>query len=372
MPGKLYIVATPIGNLDDLTRRAEICLRQVGRVYAEDTRRTRTLLAHLGAVGKPLDRLDAHAREGELARAVAKLLEGEDAALVTDAGTPGVSDPGAALVAAAVAQGITVVPLPGPSAVLAAIAASGFGGSAFRFFGFLPRAGQARAEALASLIAERDIAVVFEASNRLQETLGELAARRPERPAVVARELTKLHEEFVRGTLASLAADERLWRGEISLVLGPDAGAAVGDEPIDDARIDAWLDEAVASGMSAKTAADVVAARSGRPRREVYARAVARKRIAPLRARRAYFFTARGAAERFAAPPYRARSCARSAGPFRAVRARREAPRAPTAPRTPLRFDARARATRTRATPTLRRATWCASRRRRLPSRGFR
>ncbi|HEU4411752.1 MAG TPA: 16S rRNA (cytidine(1402)-2'-O)-methyltransferase [Polyangiaceae bacterium] len=275
-PGTLWVVATPIGNLGDLTPRAASALREASRVLAEDTRRTRALLSHLGITGKPLERFDAHAPPGLVRSLVARLVAGERLALVTDAGTPAVSDPGARLVAAAAEAGARVVPLPGASAVLAALAASGFGQGAFRFVGFLPRSGEARRRALAALGAAAEPVVLFEAPGRLRATLGELAARQPGRPAVVGRELTKRYEEFVRGTLAELAALERAWRGEISLVLGP-APEGEGEAPLAGEGLDALIDEALARGLKAKEAADVVAARSGLSRREAYARVLARK-----------------------------------------------------------------------------------------------
>ena len=218
--GTLFLVATPIGNLGDLTARAIETLRGCDRVLAEDTRRTRQLLTHLGIAGKPVERLDAHAGEHDVARVVARLVEGERVALVTDAGTPGVSDPGEALVAAAIAAGATVVPIPGASAVLAAIVASGLAGDGrFRFVGFLPRDGVARREAIALVCETPEAVVLFEAPSRVRGTLRELADATPERGACVARELTKVHEEFVRSSCAALAADEREWIGEIVVVL---------------------------------------------------------------------------------------------------------------------------------------------------------
>src|SRR5579863_5226229 len=189
MPGgTLFVVATPIGHLGDVTARAVETLRACDRVLAEDTRRTRQLLTHLGIAGKPLDRLDAHASETDVARAVERLTAGESAALVTDAGTPGVSDPGERLVEAAIAAGVRVVPIPGPSAVLAALAGSGLAGDGrFRFVGFLPRDGTARREAVALVCATPEPVVLVEASNRTQATLRDLADATPERRACVAR-----------------------------------------------------------------------------------------------------------------------------------------------------------------------------------------
>ena len=278
MPGgTLFVVATPIGHLGDLTARAVETLRACDRVLAEDTRRTRQLLSYLGIAGKPLERLDAHASDADVARAAERLAGGESAALVTDAGTPGVSDPGERLVEAAIAAGVRVVPIPGPSAVLAALVGSGLAGEGrFRFVGFLPRDGAARRDAVAVVCATPEPVVLFEASNRTRATLRELADATPERRACVARELTKMHEEYVRGTCAELADDDREWLGEIAVVLGAhDPGAR--EAAVDDAALDARIDEALAKGEHAKTIADKLAAWSGRPKRTVYERVVTRK-----------------------------------------------------------------------------------------------
>jgi 16S rRNA (cytidine1402-2'-O)-methyltransferase len=275
--GILYVVATPIGNLADLTLRAIEVLKSSERVAAEDTRRTRQLLSHLGIEGKPLDALHAHSSDRDVARLVERLDSGESVALVTDAGTPAVSDPGDALVKAAIAAGVRVVPVPGASAVLAALVASGLAtGVGFRFLGFMARDGAARRDGIATVCATPEPVVLFESPERTQATLAELADAMPERPACVARELTKLHEEVVRGTLASLAKDRETWRGEIAIVLGAwsraESSEQIGDDAID-ARIDTELD----GGAHAKTIADVIAAWCGRPRREIYERVIRRK-----------------------------------------------------------------------------------------------
>ena len=277
MAGTLYVVATPIGNLGDLTLRAIDVLKSCDRVAAEDTRRTRQLLSHLGIEGKPLDALHAHSTARDVAKLVERLEAGASIALVTDAGTPAVSDPGDALVKAAIAASTRVVPIPGASAVLAALVASGLAtGVGFRFVGFLPRDGAARRDGVATLCATPEPVVMFESPERTQATLAELADAMPERPACVARELTKVHEEIVRGTLASLAKDRDAWRGEIAIVLGGWSPDLRGEE-IDDDAIDARIDRELEGGTHAKTVADVVAAWSGRPRRVIYERVVRRK-----------------------------------------------------------------------------------------------
>jgi 16S rRNA (cytidine1402-2'-O)-methyltransferase len=276
--GTLFLVATPIGNLGDLTARAIETLGSSDRIVAEDTRRTRQLLSHLGITGKPIERLDAHAGEHDVARVVARLEEGERVALVTDAGTPGVSDPGEALVEAAIAVGATVVPIPGASAVLSAVVASGLAGDGrFRFVGFLPRDGAPRREAIAVVCETPETVVLFEAPSRVRATLRELADATPERGACVARELTKMHEEFVRSSCEGLAGDAREWIGEIVIVLGAHAPEDRSAR-VDDAALDARIDEALARGDHARTVAERLAAWSGRPRRQVYERVVERKK----------------------------------------------------------------------------------------------
>jgi 16S rRNA (cytidine1402-2'-O)-methyltransferase len=275
--GTLYVVATPIGNLGDVTRRAAETLGACDVVLAEDTRRTRQLLTHLGIAGKEVQRFDAHASDADVERVLARLAEGTSVAVVTDAGTPGVSDPGEKLVEAAVAAGVKVAPIPGASAVLAALAASGLAGDGrFRFLGFLPRSGTERREAIATACATPEAVVLFEAPNRVQATMRDLADATPDRRACVARELTKLHEELVRGTCASLATDEREWIGEIAIVLGPHDPRS--RSAIDDGMLDERIDEAIARGEHARSASERLAAWSGRPKREVYERFVTRKR----------------------------------------------------------------------------------------------
>jgi 16S rRNA (cytidine1402-2'-O)-methyltransferase len=273
--GILYVVATPIGNLGDFTLRAIETLKSVDRILAEDTRQTLKLLNHFGVVAKKLDRLDANAADRDIARAAEALEKGESIALVTDAGTPSVSDPGDALVKKAIACNVRVVPIPGASAALAALVASGLaGGSGFRFFGFLPRSH--RAPIIATIAGTPEPAILFESPERTADTLTELAAAMPGRAVAVARELTKLHEEIARGTLQSFAAEPREWRGEIAIVLGSWEPESRGDE-ISEAAIDERIDKELASGLHSKTIAERLAAWSGRPKRAIYERVVARK-----------------------------------------------------------------------------------------------
>lgn len=271
----LYVVATPIGNLGDITLRAIDTLKAVSRIAAEDTRQTKKLLAHLGIGGKPVDALHAHSSERDVERLVSALRDGASVALVSDAGTPVVSDPGEALVRAALEAGVKVVPIPGASAALAALVASGYGGAGFRFVGFLPREGVARHEAIARVCETPETVILFESPERTNATLADLAAATPTRPAAVARELTKLHEEIVRAPLAELATAREGWRGEVVLVLGPWSPSA---RAVTDDELDARIDEELARGTHSKTLAERLAAWSGRPRRDVYERVVTRKR----------------------------------------------------------------------------------------------
>lgn len=276
MNGTLFVVATPIGHLGDLTKRAEETLRTVDRVLAEDTRRTRGLLAHLGIEKKRLERLDENASPADVARIVAALEAGENIALVTDAGTPVVSDPGHALVEAAAAVNIAVVPLPGASAVMAAVSVSALIRGPFRFAGFLPRSGDERREAITRIVRDEEPTVFFEAPPRLTRTLVDFAAQAPQRRVMIARELTKLHEELVRGTFAELSAVEREWLGEITVVVGQREESAHEGVALD---LDGPIDAALERGESSKLIADSVAHALGLPRREVYARVLERRRL---------------------------------------------------------------------------------------------
>jgi len=232
MPGTLYIVATPLGNLGDLSTRAAEVLRTVPVVAAEDTRRTRGLLTHLEASPQLLS-YHAHSEDRRLDKLLEILSGGRDVALVSDAGTPAVSDPGTELVAAARAAGVTVVPIPGPSAVATALSAAGLKGDRYLFLGFIPRKGSERARLLARAAGEEWSVVLFEAPPRLVDLLEDLAnAAGGTRRAVVARELTKVHEELRLGTLDELAGyyTEHPPRGELTVVL---EGAGTPAEPPD-------------------------------------------------------------------------------------------------------------------------------------------
>ncbi|HET9757553.1 MAG TPA: 16S rRNA (cytidine(1402)-2'-O)-methyltransferase [Candidatus Limnocylindrales bacterium] len=271
--GVLYVVATPIGNLADVTLRALDVLREVPLIAAEDTRLTRRLLDRHGITGRTTS-FHARSAASRLETLVEHLRNGQDLALVTDAGTPAVSDPGADLVVAWAAAGGRVVPIPGASAVLAAVAATGVTGPRWTFEGFLPRSGRGRRERLATIAADTRGSVIFEAPRRVAGTLRDLAAAcGGSRSGAVARELTKVHEQIVRGTLAELAAavdDGSIpSRGEFVLVVGMgEAPAGPGEDAVATAvaAVDRLVDEGVARGEAARR----VAAETGVPRRRLY------------------------------------------------------------------------------------------------------
>jgi 16S rRNA (cytidine1402-2'-O)-methyltransferase len=268
--GVLYVVATPIGNLEDVTLRALRVLREVDLIAAEDTRRTRILLDRHG-IRRPLTSYhDAVERERAPA-IVARLKAGASVALVSDAGTPGIADPGYHLVRGALAAGVPVVPVPGPSAVAAVVSVAGLPADRFVFEGFLPNRAGARTARLEALAREPRALVFLEAARRLDGFLADAARVLGEREAVIGREITKLHEEFLRGTLASLRADvgaRASLRGEVTvLIAGAPADAAVGP-----ADVDAELRAGRAAGRPLRELAAEIARRTGLRRRDVYRR----------------------------------------------------------------------------------------------------
>ena len=269
MAGTLYVVATPIGHLGDLTVRAAEVLRQVATIAAEDTRETRKLVSHVGS-GARLVSWHAHSTESQTERLLALLAEGQDVALVTDAGTPGVSDPGPLLVRAARAAGHLIVPVPGPSAVATALMASGLPADRYLFLGFPPRKGGDRTEWL-ERIRDADCTVVcFEAPGRVVALLGALAASvGPDRRAMVGREMTKRFEEYRAGTIDELlgwAAAQDI-RGEVTLVIEGGSGERAAPEATQVAALIKALTEA---GMERSRVARVVTEVFGVPRNESY------------------------------------------------------------------------------------------------------
>jgi 16S rRNA (cytidine1402-2'-O)-methyltransferase len=269
--GTLYVVATPIGNLGDITLRALEVLRDVAVVAAEDTRVTRKLWSRF-AIETPLLSYHAHSGPGRAAGLLERLEGGDDVALVSDAGTPLLSDPGDELVGAWIERGGSVVPVPGASAALAALVASGVPSARWGFEGFLPRKGRERVERLARVAADDRTTVIYEAPSRTEATLRDLAgACGPDRRAAVARELTKLHEEVRRGTLADLAAEaaSRPVKGEVVIVL---AGASAGEAAT--IGLDAGrerVERLVAEGVKRSRAARMVSEETGLPRRALFA-----------------------------------------------------------------------------------------------------
>jgi len=267
--GTLHVVATPIGNLGDLSPRALETLKRVDAICAEDTRHTRQLLAHFG-LERPLLALHEHNEGDAAAPLVARLLAGDSLALVSDAGTPLVSDPGFRLVRAARAAGVRVSPVPGPSALVAALSAAGLPSDRFVFEGFLPAKAKARREHLQALAAEPRTMIFYESSHRIEDTLADMAmAFGEERPAVVARELTKLFETVLDGGLAGLARrvreDANQRKGEF-VVLVQGAPEAADAKVAEGRRLYARLCEHLPPSTAAKLAADL----SGAPRKALY------------------------------------------------------------------------------------------------------
>ncbi len=274
MSGTLFVVATPIGNLEDITRRALRVLGEVKVVACEDTRRTRTLLTHFG-LATPTVSYHEHNESSRAAELVARLLDGESVALVSDAGTPCISDPGYRLVREAAAAGIDVIPIPGASAAVTALSASGLATDTFLFVGFLPSKRSARKARLAEIAGVRETIVFYEAPHRIGAMLEDLREAFGDREVAVARELTKLHEEFVRGSVSEvigkLTAERH--RGEFVVVVegASDRGVASGDDAIPAGERVAALE---AEGMSRMDAVKRVAKERGLPKRVVYGEVV--------------------------------------------------------------------------------------------------
>lgn len=269
MAGALYVVATPLGNLGDLSPRAAETLTRAAVVAAEDTRRTKVLLQHVGSRAELLS-FHAHSPERAGRRVLELLAAGKDVALVTDAGTPAISDPGAQLVAEARARGIAVVTIPGPTAVAAALAVAGLAADRYLFLGFFPRKGGDRKRLLDTVARSEWTVVLFEAPTRVTELLQDLAAAcGPDRPAAVAREMTKVFEETRAGTLAELAGyyAEAPARGEVTVVVAGTGRPAAEPAPPDPAaRARALL----AEGLSRRDAANRLADETGISRNTAY------------------------------------------------------------------------------------------------------
>jgi len=269
--GSLYLVATPIGNLEDVTLRAIRILRSVHMIACEDTRRTRGLLTHFD-IHTPLVSLHEHNERARIPQVLRQLQDGKDVALVSDAGMPTVSDPGAALVAAVAGAGLPVVSVPGASAVTAAVALAGFSADQFVFVGFLPRRRADRTRLLTSLVSLPMALVIFEGPHRIRETLAEIEGVLGPRRVALGRELTKMHEEVLRGTVGEVqAALGDAPRGEVTLVVegntGPGTAAAAASAGGDSEAIIRRLLEA---GLSRRDAARALAVAYGLRPREAY------------------------------------------------------------------------------------------------------
>ncbi|AEI67042.1 16S rRNA (cytidine(1402)-2'-O)-methyltransferase [Corallococcus macrosporus] len=276
MAGTLYLVATPIGNLGDVTSRALETLRSVRFIACEDTRHSRVLLDHFGIGGKDLVSLPAFAEGQRAGRLLDRMGEGEDCALVTDAGSPAISDPGEKLVAEALERGFTVVPVPGPTALVAALSASGLPTGRFHFLGFLPRKGAERRAMLEEVAQLSATLVLYESPRRLSETLPDLLDAWGDRRACVARELTKLHEEFARGTLSELAeryaAEEA--RGEVVVLVEGRTGETRWSEE----ELRKALEEGLSRGEKLKALSTELGRRAGWAGQDVYRLGLSLKR----------------------------------------------------------------------------------------------
>lgn len=267
MAGTLYIVATPIGNLEDITLRALNVLKEVDLIAAEDTRHTQALLSRYD-IRTPLTSYHEHNERAKAPLLVARLRQGESIALVSDAGTPTLSDPGFRLVREAIQAGVRVVPLPGASALTAVLSAAGLPTDRFVFEGFLPAKKGQRRKSLRGLEGERRTLVFFEAPHRVKESLRDLWEVLGDREVVVAREVTKLHEEFIRGQASEVAAelDKRDLRGEITLVVR----GCEGEPQVDKSLLVAEIRKLRAEGMRLKELSELLAERFSRPKKEIY------------------------------------------------------------------------------------------------------
>ena len=278
MAGSLYVVSTPIGNLDDITVRAVETLRSVGLVAAEDTRRTALLLKHFGLT-TPTTSLHEHNETQKIPQLIRQLANGVNIALVSDAGTPVVADPGQRLIAKAIEEGIRVVPIPGASAVTAALAASGYPADSFVFAGFAPSKSNDRKSWLLALVDEPRTVVFFEAPHRIAKTLSDMAGVFGGRPIIVARELTKLHEQIVRTTAREATGAAIPEKGEFTIVLGPVAPSQI-TENVDDDELSSFFYQMTDERKSRRQAIAATAAKFGLSTNDVYARL---ERLKPAR-----------------------------------------------------------------------------------------
>jgi len=281
MPGSLYVVSTPIGNLEDITLRALSTLKAVGLIAAEDTRRTSILLRHFG-INTPTTSLHEHNERQKLPMLLEKLGQGMDVALVSDAGTPMVADPGQRLTAAAIEGGFRVIPIPGASAVLSALAASGFAADEFVFAGFAPYKSNDRNKWLLALRDEPRAVIFYEAPHRILKTLTAITALLGDRPIIIGRELTKLHEEVIRTTAARALDVAVTERGEFTVVLGPFTPPPAAVEAPDEEEVKAYLCQMTKSGnLSRRQALSQTAQKFGLSTNDLYAMLERLKAVSP-------------------------------------------------------------------------------------------
>jgi 16S rRNA (cytidine1402-2'-O)-methyltransferase len=267
MPGTLYIVATPIGNLEDITLRAIRILKDADLIAAEDTRHTQILLRHF-TINTPLTSYHEHNERAKTSQLVARLERGESIALVSDAGTPGISDPGYRLIVEATRLGIRVVPIPGPSALIAALSASALPTDGFNFRGFLPARKRERRSKLQELRVDRYSIVIYETPHRLKESLDDIRDIFGDRRIVLAREVTKIHEEFLRGRISEVIGEitHREIRGEVTLII---EGCSDLDPPSQEALREE-IARLIADGLRVKEIAEVLGEKYGYSKRQIY------------------------------------------------------------------------------------------------------
>ena len=272
MPGILYIVATPIGNLEDVTLRALRVLKEVDVIAAEDTRHTQILLNHHG-IRTPLTSYHEHNERTKAQELVARLEQGQDIALVSDAGTPAISDPGFRLVVAAIHAGVRIIPIPGASALTAILSASGLATDRFIFEGFLPAKKKQRRERLQTLRDETRTLVFYEAPHRLRDALDDVHELLGNRETVLAREVSKVHEEFLRGPLSELICmlERQEIRGEVTLIISGSAGESRVNEDL----LIAEIRELKGQGLRHKEIAEVLGEKFGYAKKEIYRLALA-------------------------------------------------------------------------------------------------
>ena len=267
MPGILYIVATPIGNLEDITLRALRVLKEVAVVAAEDTRHTQILLSHYD-IHTPLTSYHEHNEKTKSQELVTRLARGQNVALVSDAGTPAISDPGFRLVVRAIRAGVRIIPVPGASALTAVLSASGLPTDRFVFEGFLPARKTQRRERLQTLRDETRTLIFFEAPHRLKDTLGDIRELLGNCEAVLAREVSKIHEEFLRGPVSELvrALGSDAIRGEVTLIINGSSGLP----GVSEDRLKAEILELKGKGLRVKEIAEVLGEKFGYPKKDIY------------------------------------------------------------------------------------------------------